>query len=1231
MDVIDDITSAEAESMSKLFNNPTGPIIYSLSQELFDHVNELTAIEKKIALSNSILAKLNIQENQEQICKLKKEKKGFEEQKINLNLVIKGLEYIMGSVKYFTLFFIFIRRFYTLAIQRDNFENFSKNISAKLIGTLKDEEENLYNEFIDGDCFSKVLLGLSLETYQCYFKEYAKNFFDNIQHSSDSYVNSLLILKAIFFECTYFNTNNFNLTDLKFFLSQNIPINIPLPDNNYELVALRCFFFYELLLEYLKLKTVKTNLEHLKKTVNLELSIVNYKANTKDMLTYGLNDLQEALNKIEKKFSDFIEKKLEEDKETDVNKALVFYNKIEDETQAINKKTTNLINNKYINLTKMRRMLAIIVNEAHLPKFLELFNAKTANDFSLNKMGQPELIETNKEALNYLFHAICRDEFYTPLNTRINLFINEVTETCSKDDISVLDNIELEDLIEFSFYYIFTLLYTDFNASLTGFNSKLLYTEMITFNIFVNLKCKAVEILEKRINEEIHKFLKKDYKNKAEYSRHKQTILEEIKLNLEIIQDTKRILSDTKALEISLVPKLESSLVSFPEKNLLTELLKSIEKKKKEYELEYKKLEKHQFNNKSKSEKINKTNEAHLNKSIEYLSESLNCLLENLSGSLKHIKENIQDINQFRQKVSSALGQISSSIQRLSSSLGSWNHAKESHNLASLSLSKLLELAEDLIIKNNLIVRKDHKKKLTQLQELIKRSYLSIELLIDQVNPIIKKYRNCNNEAKNFLNKLSTSFIEDHSSSQFFSNSLTKNEKRQINGKLSNDYDNLKEKFNLLEKIIRIIKCDKNEQLIELCTLVIKAGEYQKAFNLFSDKIHLLNKSSDKLIGSKKIACPKFKATTSTIAEKTIDDLHSAESAATKIIISTDNLDEGSIQSLNTSILCEASDTDLETNNQENISLDEKSFVINSLPNDEQFGPDNKISAELEEWKNNFEVWRYEKQLQLYELFNIIENSTLSILHNGSCAFLKILAYYNHEVIAKKADLTFQKDRETFTNSQFFILFRKFLAINEKWLDETLNRMFLCIRRVEQSIHNNENLREISLRALLTEYFKISISYNHSLKNLADEEEKLSRFHINFTKQILPANSLKQMEEAGNMSEFSRQVDKVNQLKVAMELELKNKQEIIYKLRTIAPDWLNYVKLIDPLYTDNAAENRINFEPMQAAAQASPAPMISYGSSAAHLVTPATFYYLPPVVSPVDVIDQPHNPIFYSI
>ena len=817
MDVVDDITSTEAEDMSKVFTNPTTPIIYSLSQELLDRAAELALLEKKIVLGSGLLAKVN---DPALISKLEKEKQGFEEEKINLTILIKKLKYIKGSIEDFTLFFIFIRRFHTLAIKKENFEP-NGNISSKLIGNLKAEEENLYNEFIDGDCFSKVLLALSFETYQCYFKEYAKNFFDNIQRSTDPYVNSLLILMAIFYECTYFNTDNFNLINLKFFLSKNIPINIPLPDSNYELVALRCFFFYELLLEYLKLKTVKTHLDHLKKSVNLQLNIVNYKANTKNMLIYGLNEVQKSLNKIEIKYNNFLGKKSEEDKEANVNKALVFYNKIEDEIQIIYEKTTNLINSKYINSTKMRRMLSIIVNETHLSKFLELFNTKIGNDFTLNEMRKTDRIETNQEALNYLFQTICRDEFYTPLNN--NLFINKLTEAYSKEDISVLDSVELEDLIEFSFYYIFTLLYTDFNASLKGFNSKLLYTEMLMCNIFINLKCKSIEIVEKIKNEEISKFLKKNFKNKAEYTLHKKNILEEIKLNLERINDTQGILSNTKSLETSLTSKLESSLVPMPEKNSLIDLLKSLEKKQKEHQLEYEKLEKHTFINKYKSERLSKANEAHSNKAMEYFYELLSCLSENLAESLNHIKANAQDINQFRQKISSIMGQISSSIQRLSASLASLENIKEIQDLSNLSLPKLLELTEELVIKNILIRIKSHKKKLIKL---ISGSRLSIELLIDQVNLMINKYQHSNDEAKKILTMLSTSFIENHSTSQFFAKSLTK---KMIC---------LKEQAKWLEELIRLIKCDTDNRVIKSFAIIKeKDARYCKIYSLLDKKI----------------------------------------------------------------------------------------------------------------------------------------------------------------------------------------------------------------------------------------------------------------------------------------------------------------------------------------------------------------------------------------------------------
>lgn len=819
----------EVGRISKAFDNPPQPIFYSLSKELLDTVTELELLEKKINLGDDLLAKVK---DQALISKLEKEKKGFKTQKINLGILIKKLEYINGSIKDFTLFFIFIRRFYTLAIKKENFERRDKNISSKLIVNLKKEEEDLYNEYIDGDCFTKVFLALAFEPYQCYFKNYAKNFFDNIQHSSDSYVNSLLILKAIFYECTHFNTDNFNLTNLKFFLSKNIPSNISLPDLNYELVALRCFFFYELLLDYLKLTPVKTNLDQLKKSVNLELSIVNYKSNINNTLIYGLNDLQEALNKIGKKHNDFLGRKPDKDKETDINNALVFYKVIEDEVQAINKKVKNLIDNKYLNLTKMRRLLAIIINEAHFPKFLEVFNIKLGNDFFLNEIGKLKLIETNKQALNHLFHAIYRDEFYTPLNIRINSFISELTETYPKDDTSILDSIEMEDLIEFSFYYIFTLLYTDFNAGLKGLNNKLLYTELIAFNRFINIKLEALEILEKRKNAEVNKFFENIFKNTEEYNRHKKNTLEEIKLNREVIQDIMYLVSNAKTLESTLTPKV-SSLVPMPEKNALIASLNELKAKQKVCESDFKKIEKHEFISKTKLQRTSKANKAYSKKDseIKFFSKILGCLSENLSESLKTIKENLHDINQCYEKIYSSKDQITSSIHMLSSSLSSCKNSKET-----LSLSKLLKKSEDLV-KSTLITGEDYQENLDKIQELINSSssFSLINFFIAQFNLIDDKYNTCNYKANEIFKGLSTP-IENHKK---FEELKSEEKKYEIIKKiLDDDYESLKKQSKSLKKLISLFKCDTDARVTPLYKKIkAKDDEYQATYCLLKEKI----------------------------------------------------------------------------------------------------------------------------------------------------------------------------------------------------------------------------------------------------------------------------------------------------------------------------------------------------------------------------------------------------------
>jgi hypothetical protein len=155
-------------------------------------------------------------------------------------------------------------------------------------------------------------------------------------------------------------------------------------------------------------------------------------------------------------------------------------------------------------------------------------------------------------------------------------------------------------------------------------------------------------------------------------------------------------------------------------------------------------------------------------------------------------------------------------------------------DLAKMSLPKLLERVENLIIKN--LMDKKNEKKLIELQELHVRSCSLIEDLINHVNPIINEYRKYNNEAKKILDKSSISLVEDPSRSLFFSKSMTKSETSNKNGNLSNDYIRLKEQSSWLEKLIRLIKCDTDDRVIKLSLIIGKANSYEKACKVLNEK-----------------------------------------------------------------------------------------------------------------------------------------------------------------------------------------------------------------------------------------------------------------------------------------------------------------------------------------------------------------------------------------------------------
>ncbi|MFI0455692.1 MAG: hypothetical protein ACH34P_05450 [Candidatus Rickettsiella isopodorum] len=1233
MEEVHAITNTEDENRSVLHNLAL-PISYSLSKELHDNSAELLLLEKKIILGNNLLAKVN---DQALILKLKKERRKFQEKKTELTTLIEKLKFIIGSIKDFTLFFIFIGRFYTLTIEKLNFEQRAKKISLKLIYDLKKEEQNLYNEYVEGDCFTKVLEVLSFESYQCYFQEYTKNFFGNIPNYSDRYVNALLIIKAMFSMCASFRVDQFDLTNVKIFLSNHIPHAVALPNHNYELVALRCFFFYEIVKEYLKLKLVKNNLSNLKKSISLELNIINYKSQNKKVLIMGLYNLQESLSKIEEKYSNFLKKK-PEDNESDINESLAFFKIIVDDIQLLNTKTKNLIQDKYAKLNKMCNLLVIITHENYLPKFLEVFNIKIGNDFLLNEIKGSENIETNKEALNHLFHAICRDEFYIPLSKRVNLFINQMTETYCKADISVLESIELEDLIEFSFYYIFTLAYMNFNDRLKGTNTKLLYAQMVAFNRFINIKFESLEVLEKRKNEKISKFLEKNFKNKENYFHHKENILEEIKLNLEMIQNIKSILSDAKSLETALIPKLESDLIPMPEANTLINFLKKLEKKQKTCEAGYQKIEKHLFFDKSKTKKIiKKSNEVYSekdkgveeNKMIEFFSEPLIYLSRNLMEILKNIniKENLQDINQFCQKLSSAMGQLSSSINKLILSMGKWNYIYKTHHLTDLSLPELLKLIDEIIIKEALTKSRGHKKKLFQLKELLNTSCLSTELLIDQVNPIINKYHNLNTEAKKFLSMLPVSFIDDHKNFKLLSKSMIKKVKRNIK-----EYKQLKEQSNCLVKLIRLIKCEMDDRAIRLYAIIVEADDYQRTYKFFeklssktfnhSKQILSVVKQRSSEDTDKKVALPQPSQLMNATKEITIESLGEAQVESNYTANGNRELE------LNEDLL----------NNQEPLNvekklIEEEIFIDASLNNRSNNSglPDMTLLQDYEAWNFEFEKWKNDKNAQLYKLFHIIENCSKTVLMSSANAFLKYLSLHQNDLIEKNDELNKRKNQISsfFNDPAKNKLFISYLTQYLNWFDEIFQRIIVCRTLILQNEQNPEIQESPRLPSsfannraefnnLLTFYLGATDKYNKFRDNLINEEKELNNLNRNFIKQILSLGSLDEMEEDNVLSGFSKQLDRVNQLKLAIEQEFETKQKIKEKLSLIAsPEIVKfYLSRIDPCDADSLKTVGSLFPPQFPA-------IASCG--------PSTFYYLPPsAVGPIDGA-QSYSQIFYTM
>jgi hypothetical protein len=235
-----------------------------------------------------------------------------------------------------------------------------------------------------------------------------------------------------------------------------------------------------------------------------------------------------------------------------------------------------------------------------------------------------------------------------------------------------------------------------------------------------------------------------------------------------------------------------------------------------------------------------------------------------------------------------------------------------------------------------------------------------------------------------------SSFEKDASSALFFYKSIPKKVKRQINGKFSNDYYNLKEQSHWLEKLIRLIKCDTDDRVIQLYSIMVEADDYHRTCKLLIEKNRFSKKITKKnLLESEPIKPDEMKVSTNNLSED--------QTEIPRLLV-TPNKDN---------------DVDEKVNLSKNIITKEEIIndksVHENITNDmTQAGSSNKIDIisnkflqDYEKWNIELEHWKDEKNIKIYKIFHLIESSDMSELNDIGKACLRFLSLYEDAFIKK--------------------------------------------------------------------------------------------------------------------------------------------------------------------------------------------------------------------------------------
>jgi hypothetical protein len=1129
---------------------------YSLVKDKESRQKQVFNLEKQFALADQLLSRAE----GKQVLQLEDKKKACLDQKESLQKAIQKIEQVQLLIKQFRLLFEFVEEFYTFAISLLSSIEGEKVIRQRLANLKKSEKNLMELAPAESYFFYETFNGLNLFAYKAFIENYRENFFLGLSSEGSQYSDYVLFVEKIkiFFGGNYLavTQDSFNLKNIDAFLCQYIS-KLVLPGNEYCSIGLWASFFYTILLCFMKLQPITSNLDGIKLAMEFHTQVLAF--NFKENYFYKFLSLKIKFNAIEKKVAEFFFQNKQVLTREEGQVVLNFIKKARSETLAFEKKIEALLNSR--NFLRMLGLVGKILHEKKAMDVLAVLKVNTGLDFTLIEIEKLDFryVKTHKDALQYFFYILYNEEERCRVAECLAILIEKIVPFDSSEDILQLEKLSTKDFITLSYCCFTSIVYAEFFFSLIKFKDKLQSRGLYALSLFFSLTFEQINERQLALTHTVKEFFEKKFSIASDFFSAKKNLLEEIELVLGLFQET--ITFEEGGIIESIVTDDIYDINSYEMPNFTevlnrnevspSNLFASLQIQKEELELKKKEILSREFvrpvmTNVQIKKSFDSSSKSVCNASNESLElvedffEPLDSIYHNIGECLsciQHCKNfyNSKETIRLRQKFFSALGQVRSLLTRLYDTFSGWVVPKLFTEVPTSFLGLLTNLKKLREYKGSAA-----NDSFVKLEKKVDACIALLAEVAKAISFLSKACEQYNNKIKEPLTEINL-LLSENSSNPFF---LSAPKLKQFDKAFIRQVDGLSlmQQFSYLQALIKVVNYKASYELLSLYELMAQRDQYENVLHCVKQQIESLRKM-------------KRWITTDKLKEVDKEEKAIAYLLATK----QRTKNKSSFQK--------------EVGNE--VSAVPEAFSIK--------GSQPLVLQAFKQWDAEFAPWKTKSEALLFTIFQVVEQASMTVLNRSISTFLKLLQYYREDFTIKEREFKEQQLKLALCYLGVENPFENYLLRYEQWFasllaDITTYTNFLYEFDKKCQLLNGSDSINIRLQffsanrpaefdSLLAAYLASVVRCNKNKVKLSMEEDKLYHLNREFISKVQSIGSLNLLErEAALFSRFNEQIAKVNGLNGLISQEYVNREQIKAKLTEIIPlDLLQfYINRINP-------------------------------------------------------------------